>query len=127
MTDRDGQEAFDRLRAQVDVGRRAMGKCRVMRKSLLSAPGFVGRLLSVCARLATVVCLGATTVACGPPPPPKKVESAEERADKEKFNKAKQLIDKSNAAYGDKDFDKARKLLREANERGVEALTFQSK
>jgi len=98
-----------------------------MRKSLLSAPGFVGRLLSVCARLATVVCLGATTVACGPPPPPKKVESAEERADKEKFNKAKQLIDKSNAAYGDKDFDKARKLLREANEMGVEALTFQIK
>lgn len=81
----------------------------------------------ISARLATVVCLGATTVACGPPPAPKKVESAEDRAEKEKFDKAKQLIDKADAAYSDKDFDNARKLLREANEMGVESLTFQIK
>jgi hypothetical protein len=98
-----------------------------MRTSFLSAPGSLGRLVLVCARLAAVVCLGATTVACGPPPAPPKVESAEDRAEKDKFKKAKALIDKANVAYGDKDFDKARKFLREASEVGVESLSFQIK
>ncbi len=78
-------------------------------------------------RLVLMLCLGAASVACGPPPPPKKVESAEDRAEKDKFLKAKKLIEKADVAYGDKDFDKARKLLREANEMGIESLVFDIK
>jgi hypothetical protein len=81
----------------------------------------------VAARLATMASLGSAVVACGAPPPPKTVETAEERAEKDKYRKAKALMDKSEVAYGDKDFDLARKLLREANELKVDSLTFQIK
>lgn len=98
-----------------------------MRKSFLSGPEPLRRVVMMSARLATVLCLSLTTTACPPPPPPKKIESPEERAEKEKYLKAKALIDKAEVAYGDKDFDKARKLLREANDMKVDSLTFQIK
>ncbi len=93
----------------------------------VSGPVFWRRVVMVGARLATMACLGSVVVACGPPPAPKPVESAEERAEKDKYRKAKALMDKADVAYGDKDFDKARKLLREANEMQVDSLTFQIK
>ncbi len=95
--------------------------------SFLSGSESVRRLVIAGARLTTLLWLGVSLTACPPPPPPKKVESAEERAEKEKYNKAKQLIDKANVAFGDKEFDKARKLLREANEMQIDSLTFQLK
>ncbi|HMY21468.1 MAG TPA: hypothetical protein PKA58_34330, partial [Polyangium sp.] len=98
-----------------------------MRMSFLSGSESIRRLVIAGARLTTLLWLGASLTACPPPPPPKKVESAEERAEKEKYNKAKQLIDKANVAFGDKEFDKARKLLREANEMQIDSLTFQLK
>lgn len=98
-----------------------------MRMSFLPGSESLRRVVMVGARLTTLLWLGVTLSACPPPPPPKKVESPEERAEKDKYRKAKQLIDKANVAFGDKDFDQARKLLREANEMKVDSLTFQIK
>ena len=95
-----------------------------MRMSFLPNAESLRRYVMMGARLATVLCLGLTAPACTPPPPPKKVESAEEHASKEKYRKAKQLMDKAEVAFSDKDFDKARKLLHEANEMQVESLSF---
>lgn len=98
-----------------------------MRMPLVSGPDSLRRLVMVCARLATVVCLGATAASCTPPPAPTKIESPEERAEKDKYRKAKALMDKAEAALTEKDFDGARKLLRQANEMQVESLSFNIK
>jgi len=81
------------------------------------------RLLAAAAMSAALVTSG---IACGPPPAPvKKPESAEDRAEKAKIAEANKLIEQSNDAYNAKDYDKARMLLVQARELGVESLTFQ--
>jgi len=82
--------------------------------------------LPLLARLAAALTLAATFAACGPPPPPPKPpESSEERAEKEKIKQAKALIAKADDAYSQKEFDEARKLLRQASDFGLPSLEFQ--
>jgi hypothetical protein len=79
----------------------------------------------VLGHLAAALAISFLTAACSPPPPAKKPESAEDRAEKTKIDKAKKLMEKANEAYDDKDYDGARKFLQEAEDLGVESLSFQ--
>jgi hypothetical protein len=91
-------------------------------RSSLRHPRTVPRL----ACIAVLAAFAASAAACGPPPEPAAPkESQDEVAEKARIEQAKKLMAKANAAYNDKDFDGARKLLAEATDLRVASLDYQ--
>lgn len=77
---------------------------------------------------ALAVGLLALAAGCGgePTPKPKTADTqVDAAAEKEKIGKGRRKIDDANRAYNSKNYDKARKLLREAADLGVESQRFE--
>src|SRR4051812_43499211 len=69
--------------------------------------------------------LGA--IGCGAPPPPikKSAATAADPAEQAKLDQGRKKIDDANRAINEKKYDRARKLLKEASELGVESQRFE--
>ncbi|UQA56404.1 hypothetical protein [Polyangium aurulentum] len=95
---------------------------RTCSRSPLRAP----RASAFLVRFAALAALAGSAVACGSTPEPvAPTDSGEDRAEKSRINQAKKLIEKSESAYADKDYDGARKYLGQARDLRVDSLEFQ--
>lgn len=83
------------------------------------------RGLSFRARCALATLMLAALPACEETPPPKDPSSQIDPAEQAKIKKSRQKIDAANEAADTKKYDDARKLLREAQELGVESHKFE--
>lgn len=77
------------------------------------------------ARCALAVLMLAAVPACEEPPPPKDPSSQIDPAEKAKIGKSRSKIDAGSEALDTKNYDEARKLLREAAELAVESHKFE--
>lgn len=75
--------------------------------------------------LLTSLALAASPLACGGgEPPPKTADGTADKAEQARFNEGKKKLEAANAAFGQKKYSEARKLLDEATKLNVEALSF---